>query len=154
MPAAPEPRSDPRRSRAPGHVGWRRPARPRRRARCSPPPLEEQGGPKVELEIDLPDGTRLPAKRETAIFRVTQEALTNVVKHAEAETVRITLVSRERSVVLAIEDDGRGFSEARTRDGGFGLVGMRERVTSLNGSLDIESQRRVGTRIFAEIPLP
>ena len=116
--------------------------------------LEERGGPKVELEIDLPDGTRLPAKLETAIFRVTQEALTNVVKHAEAETVRITLVSRERSVVLAIEDDGRGFSEARTRDGGFGLVGMRERVTSLNGSLEIESQRRAGTRISVEIPLP
>jgi signal transduction histidine kinase len=116
--------------------------------------LQEQGGPKVELEIDLPDGTRLPARLETVIFRVTQEALTNVVKHAEAETVRITLVLRERSVLLAIADDGRGFSEARTRDGGFGLVGMRERVTSLNGSLEIESQRTAGTRISVEIPLP
>ena len=95
--------------------------------------LEERGGPKVDLEIDLPAGTRLPAKLETAIFRITQEALTNVVKHAEATTVRITFAWRERSVVLAVEDDGRGFSEARTRDGGFGLVGMRERVASSMG---------------------
>jgi signal transduction histidine kinase len=115
--------------------------------------LEEQGGPKVDLEIDLPTGTRLPAKLETAIFRVTQEALTNVVKHAAAKTVRITLAWRERSVVLAIEDDGRGLSGARTRDGGFGLVGMRERVASLNGSLEIESTRGSGTRIAVEIPL-
>jgi signal transduction histidine kinase len=115
--------------------------------------LEERGGPKVDLEIDLPAGTRLPAKLETAIFRVTQEALTNVVKHAEAETVRITLAWSERSVVLAIEDDGGGFSEARTRDGGFGLIGMRERVATLNGSLDIKTTRGSGTRITVEIPL-
>jgi signal transduction histidine kinase len=116
--------------------------------------LEERGGPKVDLEIDLPDGTRLPAKLETAIFRVTQEALTNVVKHADAETVRIIVARRERSVVLSIEDDGRGISEVRTRDGGFGLVGMRERVASLNGSLAIESKRGAGTRLTVEIPFP
>ena len=115
--------------------------------------LEERGGPKVDLAIELPPDTRLPAKLETVIFRVIQEALTNVVKHAEAETVRITVASRERSVVLAIEDDGRGFSEARTHDGGFGLVGMRERVASLNGSLEIESTHGSGTRIAVEIPL-
>jgi signal transduction histidine kinase len=113
-----------------------------------------RGGPKVELEIDLPDGTRLPAKLETAIFRVTQEALTNVVKHANAKTVRIVFACRDRSVVLAVEDDGRGFSTAQGPDGGFGLVGMRERVASLNGSLDIESKRGAGTRIAVEIPLP
>jgi signal transduction histidine kinase len=116
--------------------------------------LEERGGPKVELEIELPAGTRLPAKLETAIFRITQEALTNVVKHAEAKTVRITFACRERSVVLAIEDDGRGFSPARGPDGGFGLVGMRERVASVNGSLGIESKRGAGTRLAVEIPLP
>jgi signal transduction histidine kinase len=116
--------------------------------------LEERGGPKVELEIDLPGGKRLPAKLETAIFRVTQEALTNVVKHADAKTVRITFACRERSVVLAVEDDGRGFSKAQRPDGGFGLIGMRERVASLNGSLEIESKRGAGTRIAVEIPLP
>ena len=97
---------------------------------------------------------RLPAKLETAVFRITQEALTNVVKHAEATTVRITFACGERSVALAIEDDGRGFSQARRADGGFGLVGMRERVASVNGALDIDSTRGAGTRLAVEIPLP
>jgi signal transduction histidine kinase len=115
--------------------------------------LKEQGGPNVELEVDLPEGARLPAKLETAVFRITQEALTNVVKHAEAKTVHITFVRRERSVVLTVEDDGRGFSLARVPSGGLGLVGMRERVASVNGALDIESKRGVGTRLTVEIPL-
>jgi two-component system, NarL family, sensor histidine kinase DevS len=114
--------------------------------------LEEQGGPKVEL--DLSPGRRLPAKLETAIFRITQEALTNVVKHAEAKTVHIRLACRERSVVLAIEDDGRGFARKPVTGGGLGLVGIRERVASVNGALEIESKRGAGTRLTVEIPLP
>jgi signal transduction histidine kinase len=115
--------------------------------------LEERGGPKVEIEIDLPAGTRLAAKLETAVFRITQEALTNVVKHAEATTVRITFACGERSVALAIEDDGRGFVRTPEADSGFGLLGMRERVASVNGALDIESKRGAGTRLAVEIPL-
>jgi signal transduction histidine kinase len=115
--------------------------------------LEEQGGPKIELQVDLPDGARLPAKLETAVFRITQEALTNVVKHAEAKTVHIIFACRERSVVLTVEDDGRGFSRAQLAGGGLGLVGMRERVASVNGALDIESKRGAGTRLTVEIPL-
>ena len=115
--------------------------------------LEEQGGPKVELELDPPAGARLPTKVETAIFRITQEALTNVVKHAEAKTVDVRLACRERSVVLTIEDDGGGFSQVQVRGGGLGLVGMRERVASVNGALDIESKPSVGTRLAVEIPL-
>jgi signal transduction histidine kinase len=117
--------------------------------------LEEQGGPKVEVELELdpPAGARLPTKVETAIFRITQEALTNVVKHAEAKTVDVRLACRERSVVLTIEDDGGGFSQVQVRGGGLGLVGMRERVASVNGALDIESKRGVGTRLTVEIPL-
>ena len=115
--------------------------------------LEEQGGPKVELDVALPAGARLPAKLETAVFRITQEALTNVVKHAEANTVHVILAGRERSVVLAVEDDGRGFSPTQAHGGGLGLVGMRERVASVNGALDIESKRGAGTRLAVEIPL-
>jgi two-component system, NarL family, sensor histidine kinase DevS len=115
--------------------------------------LDEQGGPKIELELDPPAGARLPTKVETAIFRITQEALTNVVKHAKAKTVGIRLACRERSVVLTIEDDGGGFSPVQVRGGRLGLVGMRERVASVNGALDIESKRGVGTRLTVEIPL-
>jgi signal transduction histidine kinase len=116
--------------------------------------LEQRGGLKIELEIDLPAGTRLPVKLETAIFRITQEALTNVVKHADAKTVRVTLAYRKRSVALAVEDDGRGFSHAQGADGGFGLIGIRERVASVNGALDIESESGAGTRLAIELPLP
>ena len=116
--------------------------------------LEERGGPKVDLQIDLPADKRLPAKLETAIFRITQEALTNVVKHADAEAVRITFAFGERSVLLSVEDDGQGFSQTREPVGGFGLIGMRERVASVNGSLDITSERGTGTRLAVEIPLP
>ena len=116
--------------------------------------LEERGGPKVDLQIDLPADKRLPAKLETAIFRITQEALTNVVKHADAEAVRITFAFGERSVLLSVEDDGQGFSQTAEPDGGFGLIGMRERVASVNGSLDIKSERGTGTRLAVEIPLP
>jgi signal transduction histidine kinase len=115
--------------------------------------LEEQGGPKVAFELDLPAGTRLPAKLETAVFRITQEALTNVVKHAEANTVLIRFACRERSVVLAIEDDGRGFSLPERLGNGFGLVGMRGRVASVNGALEIESSPGAGTRLRVEVPL-
>jgi signal transduction histidine kinase len=114
--------------------------------------LEERGGLKVE--INLPADTRLPAKLETAIFRITQEALTNVVKHADANAVRVTLACRKRSVALTVEDDGRGFSPAGRADDGFGLIGIRERVASLNGALDIESKAGAGTRLAIELPLP
>jgi signal transduction histidine kinase len=115
--------------------------------------VEGQGGPEVRLRVDLPIGERLPAKVETALFRITQEALTNVVKHAEAKTVRIAFARRERSLVLTVEDDGRGFSRAHVPDDRLGLVGMRERIASVNGALDIESAPGAGTRLTVEIPL-
>ena len=108
----------------------------------------------MELEVDLPADTRLPAKLETAILRITQEALTNVVKHADAKTVRVTLLCRARSLALTVEDDGRGISQARGGNGGFGLIAIRERVPSVNGALDIESKSGAGTRLAIELPLP
>ena len=115
--------------------------------------LNKQRGPKIELEIDLPEGTRLPDNVETVLFRITQEALTNVVKHAEAKAVHVAIARRERSVVLTIEDDGRGFSLTQARGEGRGLIGMRQRVASVNGVLEIESKDGSGTRLSVEIPL-
>ena len=114
--------------------------------------LEEQGGPEVQLKVDHANAERLPARVETALYRITQEALTNVVKHADAKTVRITFVREERSVVLTIDDDGCGFTRAQVPGDGFGLVGMRERTASVNGTLDIESKPGAGTRLMVEIP--
>jgi signal transduction histidine kinase len=115
--------------------------------------LEERGGPKVEFALDFPAGERLPPKVETALFRVTQEALTNVVKHAGATGVHVSLGQRERFVVLRVRDDGCGFSEGPGAGGRFGLVGMRERIASVNGALDIESDRGAGTQVTVRIPI-
>lgn len=115
--------------------------------------LEERGGPKVKVDVDIPRGERLPVRVETALFRITQEALTNVVKHADANTVGIVLGRRERSVVLSIEDDGRGFARGQVPGGRLGIVGMRERIASLKGTFEIESERGAGTRLTIEIPL-
>lgn len=115
--------------------------------------LVAKGGPEVGLELDLAAAERLPPRVETALFRITQEALTNVVKHADAKAVRIALAWRERSVVLTIDDDGRGYSREGPAGDGFGLVGMRERVASVNGSLDVASQVGAGTQLRVEIPI-
>jgi signal transduction histidine kinase len=114
--------------------------------------LEERGGPKVEFQLDVAAAERLPGKVETALFRITQEALTNVVKHADAKTVHIVLTRKERFVILSVDDDGRGFSEGEVPGGQLGLVGMRERTTSVNGSLDITSTPGAGTRLTVKIP--
>jgi signal transduction histidine kinase len=116
--------------------------------------LEERGGPKVEFKLVGAIAERLPAKVETTLFRITQEALTNVVKHADAKTVRIAFARQERSVVLTVDDDGRGFSQAQLSGDQLGLVGMRERTTSVNGALDITSKPGAGTRLTVKIPLP
>lgn len=96
---------------------------------------------------------RLPSEVETTLYRVVQEALTNISKHADATRVSLLLVRRERSVTAVIEDDGRGFGNLDERRGGIGLSGMRERLALLDGRLTIESQRGAGTTIAAEVPL-
>ncbi len=111
----------------------------------------EQTGIVVELEAQL--GERLSPEAETALYRIVQEALTNVVKHARARHVSILLVRREKSVSAVIEDDGLGFDPATIREEGLGLLGMRERLELVDGRFDVESQPGAGTTIVAEVPL-
>ena len=110
----------------------------------------EQTGIAVDLEAALGE-ERLPEEVETALYRITQEALTNVVKHAHARNVSVVLTRRGSSVSAVIEDDGRGLGND-ARDDGVGLVGMRERIALLNGRLSIESGERGGTTIAVEVP--
>jgi signal transduction histidine kinase len=110
----------------------------------------EQTGIETQLEARL--GERLSPEAETALYRIVQEALTNVVKHAEARHVSILLVRREASVSAVIEDDGRGFVPSEAREGGLGLLGMRERLELVDGRFDVESQPGSGTTIVAEVP--
>jgi signal transduction histidine kinase len=114
--------------------------------------FREQTGIGVEFVPALPGG-RLPPEIETALYRIVQESLTNVVKHARASSVSVVLTRKDDSVSVIVEDDGIGFEPARTRDGGLGLVGMRERVGLLGGRLTVESRPGAGTTFVAEVPL-
>jgi signal transduction histidine kinase len=114
--------------------------------------FKEQTGLAVELESGLGE-ERLPTDSETVLYRLVQEALTNVVKHAHAERVSIVLQRNKRAVTAVIEDDGRGLSDGRGEEG-LGLVGMRERVALVNGRFRIESSPNAGTTLLVEVPVP
>lgn len=98
---------------------------------------------------------RLPSVVETALYRIVQEALNNVVKHAAARTVCIELIRTPSGVTCAVRDDGAGC--AMPPDHGYvqglGLIGIRERLTALGGSLRIVTAPQCGTALLAEIPL-
>ena len=115
--------------------------------------FQEQTGIEVIMEPQLGQ-ERLPSEIETALYRIIQEALTNVVKHAQASRVSIVLSRRVNTVSAVFEDDGRGFSVDETRDGGLGLLGMKERLSLLDGRLQIESSSDGGTTLVAEVPVP
>jgi signal transduction histidine kinase len=112
----------------------------------------EQTGISVDFQTALAD-ERLPEEVETALYRIVQESLTNVVKHARARRVSILLARREGAVKAVVEDDGRGFDPAELAGDGFGLVGMRERLALLGGRLEVESGPEAGTTIAAEVPI-
>ena len=99
---------------------------------------------------------RLPADVETALYRIAQEALTNVAKHAAASSVEVILERRADSVLLIVEDDGVGFDPAsrETATDGFGLVGMRERAALVGATLEIESSSGNGTAILVRMATP
>jgi signal transduction histidine kinase len=104
------------------------------------------------------EGERIPLEFETTLYRVTQEALTNIARHAQARNVSLILERRPHLVSLIVEDDGSGFDpepvlrEAATR-GSLGLLGMQERVKLVGGTLEIESSKGTGTTVFVRLPL-
>ena len=113
--------------------------------------FREKTGLDVALEAQLDDG-RLDPTLETTLYRIVQEALTNVLKHAEAQHVSISLVRKDGSISAVVEDDGRGFTpEAPPREA-LGLVGMRERVGLVGGRISIESAPGAGTTLAVEVP--
>jgi two-component system sensor histidine kinase UhpB len=99
---------------------------------------------------------RLPPQIELVLYRVVQEALTNVAKHANAQDIRVELRRTRNEVVAAVADDGEGFSVEemmRSRERGLGLFGMQERLALVRGQLVIDSVPGRGTRINARVPL-
>ena len=112
----------------------------------------EQSDVRVDFHSALGE-TRLPSEVETALYRVVQEALTNIVKHADARNISVSIARRESGVAAVIEDDGSGFDPRAARDEGVGLLGMRERLALIDGRLEIESRPGAGTTVVAEVPL-
>jgi signal transduction histidine kinase len=110
-----------------------------------------------DLHLTLND-RRLPRPVETTLYRVLQEALTNVVRHAEATRVGVILGVQEEFVTMIIEDDGKGFETEEAGAGRgparrLGLLGMRERLTLVGGTLEIESNPGQGTTLFVRAPI-
>lgn len=110
-----------------------------------------------DFQLD-PLEARLPPDIETACFRVAQEAVTNVVRHANASSVRVVLRQNDGEMEMIITDDGKGFSvtsllKRDAREASAGLLGMRERVLLLGGKIDIDSEPERGTEIRVRIPV-
>jgi signal transduction histidine kinase len=102
-------------------------------------------------------GEKLPEEKGIALFRVYQETLTNIVKHAQATEVAVELFDKDRKAILTIQDNGTGFQLPQdwltlARNGHLGLVGMRERVEAIGGRLEIDSHPGKGTVIRVEVP--
>lgn len=109
---------------------------------------------KLKARFEAVGGDRpLPVRVEAALYRMAQEALTNVVHHADAEHLTVRYVATPEQIELRIEDDGQGFDPDEIPKHRFGLVGMNERTRLLGGSLDICSQPGGGTRLDIRIPL-
>jgi two-component system, chemotaxis family, CheB/CheR fusion protein len=100
-------------------------------------------------------GTRLPTEAEINLYRIAQEALNNVYKHAEAGRAGVILERRENHAVLIVEDDGKGFdpNEVTNMGRGLGLVSMRERASLTGGELEIQSAPGQGTTVFLRVPI-
>jgi two-component system, chemotaxis family, CheB/CheR fusion protein len=118
---------------------------------------------RTEIEVDFTstglNQNRLASAIETALYRIVQEALTNVTKHALARRVSVTLQRSADEVLAVVEDDGRGFDVdsdlmAATTAGRLGVIGMRERLALIGGDLIVESTPGKGTAVFARVPLP
>jgi PAS domain S-box-containing protein len=105
--------------------------------------------PSVHLEID---DAKLPKDCQTALFRVTQEALTNIARHAKATRVEVSLASNDDGFQLTISDNGSGFSTLSNKGGSFGVIGMRERISNLGGQFSVFSSDGQGTTITAILP--
>ena len=122
----------------------------------------ERADLRVDLEITM-DDNRLPPAVETALFRVLQEAITNVVKHAGANVVSVILEVIDGEVRLIVEDNGRGFSldnDTKPALGmqqlgmqHLGLLGMRERLALVKGTLEVESSPQGGTTVYVRVPI-
>jgi len=119
--------------------------------------LEKQSGVEVHLTV-IGIERRFSAETELTIFRIVQEALRNVEKHARASKVEVKIEFCEGKTKISICDNGKGFDSGRSladlpREGKLGIAGMEERVRLLNGNMRIEAEPDKGTKVMIEVPI-
>lgn len=110
----------------------------------------------VRLDLAFEGGraeTRHQPELESTIYRLVQEAVNNVIKHADAQHVWVEVDEGDNAVSITVRDDGRGFDPGSTRDGAFGVMGMRERAALIGGTLTIETEEGEGTTVRATLPI-
>ncbi len=110
----------------------------------------------LAVHLDLPDALpALPARHRLALYRAAQESLTNAQRHAAAQQVWLTVSAAQGHITLTAADDGKGLGEpVETRDGGYGLRGLRERAAELGGELALEMRPGGGTQVRFSLPAP
>jgi two-component system sensor histidine kinase UhpB len=118
----------------------------------------ERAGVMAHITISLPE-VELPETVRNACFRLTQESLTNVLRHGKARQIWIDLKQQDDSLILTVRDDGQGFDVAQAleraaRGNSLGLISMQERVELLGGRFGIESRPGAGTIMVARLPVP
>jgi signal transduction histidine kinase len=107
----------------------------------------------VRCEISKPSTElRLDNDRATEIFRIFQECLTNVARHAEAQSVSASLKTEDENLVLIVQDDGKGFRESEVT-GSLGVLGMKERAKVCGGDVQVSSSTGMGTTVTVRVPL-
>ncbi len=113
--------------------------------------VESRSG--LDYQLDLVEVERLPSQVETGLYRIALEALNNILKHARASHVNLSLQQNGERIRLEIRDDGVGFDSETLPPHGYGLQGMRERAEQLGGSFNLRSEPKVGTTIIVETPI-
>jgi two-component system sensor histidine kinase UhpB len=115
-----------------------------------------EGGPRTHLAVEGCEGKTLPPEVKTAAFRFAQEAVTNVLRHAAAQNVWLSLAGENASLELIVRDDGRGFDLGtlrRSPSASFGLSSMEERVRLVGGQIEIRTSPGAGTEVRARFPM-
>ncbi|WP_258921850.1 sensor histidine kinase [Heyndrickxia coagulans] len=115
--------------------------------------IENYKGSPVITYRHLGEERRLPTNYEIALFRLIQESVQNALKHAKATEIQVKSELRKNSFIATVKDNGVGFDVRSIREGAFGIVGMRERVSLLNGEISIHSKRGAGTLVIIQIPM-
>ncbi|MBM7703967.1 sensor histidine kinase [Metabacillus iocasae] len=110
------------------------------------------GNPRITF-ISIGQEKRIPSKLEVALFRLVQEAVTNALKHAKSTEIQVKIEFNEKHAILIVKDNGQGFDPEKKKENSFGLMGMKERVDLLDGTISVHSKIGQGTLVIIHVPI-